>query len=150
MERIHKNISQSASEVKNDYRKRIDLLHSRISLLSGKDKLLMTMYLENGNTFYQMARLIGVNEVTVARRIHKIIDRLIDGEYIICLRNREKFTGREMDIAKAYFLMGLSIKETAAKHHSSFYRVRATLKKIQELVEIVNPSKRTNQEKQPA
>jgi len=150
MERIHKNISQSASEVKNDYRKRIDLLRSRVSLLSGKDKLLMTMYLENGNTFYQMAKLIGVNEVTVARRIHKIIDRLIDSEYIICLRNRDKFTGREMYIAKAYFLMGLSIREIAAKHHISIYRIRGTLKKVQELVELVNSNKKSNQKKQTA
>ena len=150
MERIHKNISQSAPEAKNECRKRIDLLRSRVSLLSGKDKLLMTMYLENGNTFYQMAKLLGVNEVTVARRIHKIVNRLIDGEYIVCLRNRDKFTGREMDIAKAHFLMGLSIRKIAVKHHTSTYRIRGTLKKVQELVELVNSDKKSNQKKQTA
>lgn len=150
MERIHNNVSESVSEAKNECRKRIDLLYSRISLLSGKDKLLMTMYLKNGNTFYQMAKLIGVNEVTVARRIHKIVNRLIDGEYIVCLRNRDKFTGREMDIAKAYFLMGLSIRKIAAKHHTSTYRIRGTLKKVQELVELVNSNKKSNQKKQTA
>ena len=113
MERIHANISQKLSKAKNNYRDRIDLLRSRVGLLTGKDKLLMTMYLENGNSFRQMARLVGVNEVTIARRIHKLTKRLIDGEYITCLRNRNKFTKAELDIAKDYFLLGTSIRKIA-------------------------------------
>ncbi len=150
MERIYKNISQDAPEVKNDYRKEIDLLRSRANLLSGKDKLLMKMYLENSNTFYQMAKLIGVNEVTIARRIHKIIERLIDSEYIICLRNRDKFTEKEMNIAKAYFMGGLSIRKIASKHRISIYRIRAILKRVQALVELVDSNKKTSQKKQTA
>lgn len=138
MKEIHANIPQSTSTAKNAYRDRIDLLRSRAGLLTGKDKLLMTMYLENGNSFRQMARLTGVNEASIARRIHKVIKRLIDGEYITCLRNRNKFTGTEMGIAKDYFLLGLSMKKIAKKHDSTYYRVRETLKKIQRLVKIAN------------
>ena len=123
---------------KNEYRDRIDLLRSRVSLLSGKDKLLMTMYLENSNSFRQMARLAGVNETRIARRIHKVTKRLIDGEYITCLRNRNKFSKPEMAIAKDYFLLGLSMKKIAGKRRRSYYRVRETLKKIQRLVTTVN------------
>ncbi|MHC4572498.1 MAG: hypothetical protein ACYS0C_10545, partial [Planctomycetota bacterium] len=60
MKKIYLNIPESISTAKNAYRDRIDLLRSRVSLLAGKDKLLMTMYLENGNSFRQMARLTGV------------------------------------------------------------------------------------------
>jgi transposase len=55
-----------------------------------------------------------------------------------------------MYIAKAYFLMGLSIRKIAAKHHISIYRIRETLKKVQELVELVNSNKKSNQKKQTA
>jgi len=123
---------------RNEYRDRIDLLRSRVNLLTGKDKLLMTMYLENSNSFRQMARLAGVNETRIARRIHKVTKRLIDGEYITCLRNRNKFTKTEMAIAKDYFLLGLSMKKIAGRRRRSYYRVRETLKKIQRLVTIVN------------
>ena len=135
MKRIHVNIAQSCLTAKKEYRERIDLLQSRINLLSGKDKLLMTMYLKNGNSFRQMAQLAGVNETSIARRIHRITKRLIDGEYITCLRSRDKFTKAEMGIAKDYFLTGLSIKKIATKRHSSYYRIRKTVKKIQWLTQ---------------
>lgn len=134
MERIHANIPQSTLTVKNAYRDRIDLLRSRVSLLVGKDRLLMTMYLENGNTFRQMARLAGVNEASIARRIRKVTKRLVDGEYITCLRNRDKFTKTEMAVAKDYFLVGLSQRKIAVKRNCSICRVQKILKGIQRLV----------------
>ncbi len=127
----------------NEYRDRIDLLRSRVNLLTGKDKLLMTMYLENSNSFRQMARLAGVNESRIARRIHRVTKRLIDGEYITCLRNRDKFSKRELAVAKDYFLLGLSMKKIAGKRRWSYYHVRKTLKKIQRLVTIIETPEKT-------
>ena len=134
MKRIHTNISQKTLKAKSEYRDRIDLLRSRVNLLTGKDRLLMTMYLRNGNSFRQMARLVGVNEVSIARRIYKVTKRLIDGEYIMCLRNRDKFTSFEMAVAKDYFLTGISIRKISAKRRRSYYCVRETIKKIQRIV----------------
>ena len=139
--RIHKNISQKSLQAKTEVRDRIDLLRSRIALLTGKDKLLMTMYMDNANTFRQMARLAGVNETNIARRIHKIIKRLIDGEYITCLRNREIFSNAEMIIAKQYLLLGWSIKKIASEQGCSYYRARKSLKKIQRLVQVIKADK---------
>jgi len=136
VKRIQENISQETVEVHKGYRDRIDMLRSRVNLLGGKDKLLMKMYLENGNSFRQMARLAGVNETCIARRIYKVTERLLNGEYITCLRNRDKFSRDEMDIAKDYFLLGLSMRKISAKRHCSYYRVRETLKRFQELIKI--------------
>ena len=80
MQAIHSNVPESSLAEKNVYRDRIEQLGSRVSLLSGKDRLLMTMYLKNGNSFRQLAQLAGVSETNIARRIHKIIKRLTDGE----------------------------------------------------------------------
>ena len=103
----------------------------------------MPMYLENGNSFRQMARLAGVNEARIARRIHRVTKRLIDGEYITCLRNRGKFSEAEMDVARDYFLLGLSIRKIAAKRRSTYYRNRETMKKVQRLVTTISTAKRT-------
>jgi len=143
MKGVPANILEGTSKDENEYRDRIDLLRSRVNLLTGKDKLLMTMYLENSNSFRQMARLAGVNETSIARKIHKVTKRLIDGEYITCLRNRDKFSKTEMAIAKDYFLLGLSMKKIAGKRHRSYYRVRETLKKIQRLVTIIETPEKT-------
>jgi len=134
MQTIPANSPESISAVQNAYRDRIELLHSRISLLTGKDKLLMTMYLENGNTFRQLARLAGVNESNIARRIRRVTNRLLDGKYITCLRNRDKLTRAEMAIAKDYFLLGLSQRKIASKRKRSFHQILKILKRIQELI----------------
>jgi len=137
MKRIHSNLSQKTLDARASYRDRIDLLRSRASLLTGRDKVLMTMYLENGNSFRQLARLAGVSETNIARRIRKLTRGLTDGKYITCIRNRERFTGIEMSIAKDYFLTGLSMKKTASKRRLSYYCVRETLKKIQLTIDII-------------
>ncbi len=134
MKNIHTNISQKTLEDKNRYRDEIDLLRGRLNLLDGKDKLLMTMYLENGNSFRQIARLTGISDTSIARRINGLTKRLLDSQYIICLRNRDKFTREQMIIAKDYFLTGMSMREIVIKRHWSFYHVRETLKKIQTIL----------------
>ncbi len=134
MKKVHENAAQYSTKVRNGHRDRIDLLRSRVGLLTGKDKVLMTMYIENGNSFRQMARLVGVNEARIARRIHKVTGRLMKGEYTTCLRNRDKFDSGELDIAKDYFLSGLSIRKIARKHNRTYYGVRKTLKKIQGVI----------------
>ncbi len=115
---------------------RIDLLRSRAELLTGKDRLLMQMYLDNANTYSQMARLAGVNEANVARKIHKLIRRLLDGQFITCLRNRDKLTDQQLEIARDYFVAGLPMRKIAEKHSVTYYSVRATLKLIQLLTRV--------------
>lgn len=134
MKKIHLNLSKKRLKDKNEYRSSIDLLRNRLNLLAGKDKLFMTMYLEYGNSFRQMARLTGINDTIIARRIRKLTKRLIDGEYIICLRNQNKFTKTEINIAKDYFLLGLSIKKIAAKRQMTYYRAREMVKRIQRTI----------------
>ena len=148
MKTIHANIPYKSLEAKSKYRDRIDLLRSRVNLLTGKDKLLMTMYLENSNSFRQMARLAGINEANMARRIYKVTKRLIDGEYITCLKSRDKFTKTEMAIAKDYFLLGISMRKIAGKRHWTYYRVYKTLKKIQRLVNIADRHRGTKEQRQ--
>ena len=134
MKKIHTNISQKTLEAKNQYRDEIDLLRGRLNLLNGKDRVLMTMYLENGNSFRQIARLTGISDTSIARRINRLTKRLLDSQYIICLRNRDKLNREQMAIAKDYFLRGLSIRKIAAKRQRSFYHIRETMKKIQSIL----------------
>ena len=134
MQRPHTNISPEQLKAKNSYRKRIEILRNRVSLLVGKDKLIMTMFLSNGNTYRQLAQLTGINEANIARKIHKITERLIEGEYIQCLKNRDKLTRTQMAIARDYFLTGLSQRAIAAKRHTSAYKVRKNILKIQQII----------------
>lgn len=135
MKRVHTNITERMLETKGRPRETIELLRNRINLLEGMEKVLMKMYLENGSSVRQMARLTGVSETTMARRIRKMTERLMDGQYINCLRCRSEFTKTELAIAKDYFLMGISMRRIAANRRSTYYFVRETLKKIRGFLE---------------
>ena len=115
-QRIDQNRKPAAQEAE-----KIDVLRSRAGLLTGKDRALMKIYLENSGTFRQMARIASVNEANVARRIHKLIRRLLDGQYITCLRNRDKFTHEQIEMARDYFVDGLPMSEIAWRHDTTYY-----------------------------
>jgi predicted DNA-binding protein YlxM (UPF0122 family) len=134
MKRIHENITEQIINVKSLRRGGIELLKSRLSLLSGADKLLMTMYIRHGNSIRQIARIRGTSEASISRRIRAISKRLADGPYIDCLRCRDKLTNRQLAIAKDYYLTGLSMRQIAAKRRWSYYRVRDTLIEIRNII----------------
>jgi predicted DNA-binding protein YlxM (UPF0122 family) len=115
---------------------RLDIIRSRAGLLTGKDKTLMQVYLDNSGTFRQMSRIAGVNEASIARKIHKLIRRLLDGQYITCLRNRKYLTDEQVEIARDYFVDGLPMSEIARRHEISRYTVRKAMKKIQRLTAV--------------
>ena len=134
MNPLNSNISEQALEVKGWRRGRLELLQGRLGLLRGKDKVLMTMYLVNGNSFRQIARLRGVSETSIARRIYQLAERLTDGEFLSCLRNRDKLSQRQMAVARDYFLTGLSIKQIAGERSMSLYNVRKVLFSIRNVI----------------
>jgi len=138
MKNTNEILSVAELKAKGEYRDRVDLLRQRLDMLRGKDKLLMTMYWENGNSLQQISRLAGVNRATIARRIHKLTARLMDGQYIDCLRYRNRFTEPELAIAKDYFLLGVSQKKIAGKRRCSCYHVRQTLERIQRILATVS------------
>ena len=114
----------------NQQRQLIELLRSRITLLKGNDRVLMTMYLDNENSFRQIAKLTGLAESTIARRIRRITYRLLNNYYLICLQERDKFTRAQLAIAQDYFIRGLPMIKIAAKRNYSYYYVRKTIRKI--------------------
>ena len=112
----------------------IDLIRDRLRLLSGKDKVLMTLYIENGSSFRQIARLRGVSEASVARRIHRLTRRLTSGDFLKCVRNRNKLNRKQMAIARDALLTGLSLRRIAGKRGMSVYAVRKELGEVRRLI----------------
>jgi predicted DNA-binding protein YlxM (UPF0122 family) len=139
MNEVHINISGHTLGIRDLRRGQMERLQGRLGLLSGKDKVLMTMYIVHGNSFRQIARLRGVSETSIARRIHQISERLTEGEYLKCVRSRDKLNRRQMIIARDYFLTGLSIKGIAEKRSLSMYAVRRELYRIRNLIRETKP-----------
>ncbi len=109
-----------------------DTLRLRLGLLAGPDRALMTMYLDAGHSFRQLARLPGSSPTTVARKIQRIARRLADETYPLCLRCRSEFTLLELHIIKDHFVRGLSCSRISRNRNLSTYRVRAAIGKAKQ------------------
>ena len=133
MNRIYQNLPQSAATGSTE-RDKVELLRLRARLLDAKDRLLIEMYLDNGASIRQLAALTGMTETRLARRINNLIKRLGSSQYIRCLRQADKIETFEMDLAKRYFLWGLSMRQIARDKGCSYHSVRKTISKIKELI----------------
>ena len=135
-----KKINAAAGGDKSDvslgnslYANMAELLADRAEILTGKDRDLVMMYLEKGCSMAPLARIAGVSESTIARRIHKLMARLLNGGYIMCLRNSGRFTRGELAVAKDYFLHRRTIASIAAKRKMSVYLVRKAMQKVRDI-----------------
>ena len=142
MREARKKASRRKPPSRDWHRKSVDILRNRLDLLDGDDRVLMKMYIEAGSSFRQMARLAGVNEVTVARRIRSTTRRRVNGQYLNCLRHREKLSAIELDIAKDYYLKALPMRSISAGRGWTYYRTQRTIGKIRRLLgEALRPTK---------
>jgi len=112
-----------------DQREAIEVLRLRAHRLCGEDRALLEMYLEHGNSFRQIGRLMGLDPRNVGRKVRRIVQRLTDDTYEICLGNREDFNGRELAMIKDHFVCGLSERHISRHRAVPRYRVRAILHK---------------------
>ena len=134
---IYTDVAEQALSSKANRRDSIDILCSRVGLLVGMDRVLMTMHFKNGTSFRQIAKLTRASAASVGRRINKLTRRLLEGEYLICLRNRDMFNSLEIDIARDYFLADLSVREIAVRRRTSRYNIQKTVKKIEKLIAVI-------------
>ncbi len=137
MGNIYTDVAEQALRSKSQRRENLDHLCSRVGLFAGMDRVLMTMHFKNGTSFRQIGKLTGINAASVGRRINKLTRKLLEGEYLICLRNRDMFNSLEIDIARDYFLADLSVREIAARRRTSKYNIQKTVKKIGKLIAVI-------------
>jgi len=130
-----KNLSDSANildfhETRRE-REFGERIWARAHLLTNRDRALLALHVDAGNSFHQIARLLGVRPTTIARRIRKITERLTDQTYPLCVRSAERFTELELTIIKDFFVRGISMSEISRDRGVSYYRARATVQKAE-------------------
>lgn len=111
------------------HRDAVDLLKRQADLLTGVDQTLLMMYIEAGCSFHQLGRLTGMNRSSVGRRIRRIIRRLSDPTYALCLENRSRFSDLEMAVVRDHLVRGWSLARICRDHQLCYYRARLIVEK---------------------
>lgn len=114
------------------WRRRVDLLDLRAHLLDRRDRTLFQMHLVAGRSFHEIARWTGLSPSTVCRRVHRMIRRLSDPTYPVCLGKPRQFSPQELDIIRDYFVRGLSLACVRRRHHLGHRRLRRIIAKARQ------------------
>lgn len=109
----------------------VDLLHMRSDLLGVQERAMVEMVYRGGYRPAQIAKAMGMHPSSVTRRISNIVRRLAGGEYLSCLRRRERFSEPEMAVAREHYLRGRSMNAIAVKLGLSRYGVRRLLASLE-------------------
>jgi len=135
----HRDGDEAAVAICETVRNRdmVEVLRMRAHLLAGKDRAVLEMYLEHGDSLRQIGRLMGRSPANVGRRVRRITRRLADDTYEICLGNRNDFNGRELAVIKDYFVCGLSQRRISRSRCVTLYRVKTTLQRARRYAESV-------------
>jgi transposase len=111
-------------------REGVEALRGRIWLLRGSDGAIVKMYMEQGATYRQISQVAGVNEVTVARRIQRIIKQLRNWQYVR-LAKEKGMDDFERAVAKEYLVRGLRKHEIASRFRCGKGRVAKALNRLE-------------------
>ncbi len=120
-------------EAAEQWRTQVDLLDRRAHLLDRQDRALLQMHLEAGLSFHEMARWTGLSPSTVCRRIHRMIHRLADPTYVICMGNARHFRPQELEMIRDHFVRGLSLACVRRRHRLGHRRLRRIIAKARRI-----------------
>jgi hypothetical protein len=134
MRRLSDSRARVGSHERAQRREVAEHLWRRAQLLCERDEVLLTAYLENGQSFRRLAHLTGLRPTTIARRVHRIMERLADETYTLCRAGHDDFTRRELAVIRDYFVRGLSMTRVSAQNNVSYYGVRVTVQKARAYV----------------
>ncbi len=101
---------------------------ARVDMLPADQKAIVTLFL-NGRDFRMLAKNAGVNEATVARRLRKIVSRIISDDFLAAL-SQDDMSEEKTEIIRDYFVKGLSVKTISQKTGLSRYRVSKTIRQL--------------------
>lgn len=105
---------------------------TRVEILSA-EQVTLVRFFRNTPNYRVIAKMAGVNEATIARRLKKIARHICRDNFPAALSKNSNLTPEEMEILKDHFVNGLSIRTIAKNKNLSFYSVRKTIRQMRNL-----------------
>jgi predicted DNA-binding protein YlxM (UPF0122 family) len=141
----YKQLAKDKQKDVQRFRDRAEILRNRALLLDEPHRTLIISYLDNENSFRQIAKLTGVNEATISRKIKKIINRLEKNTHLVTGSNIKNLSDKQRRIAKDFFLKGISVRRLSRKYRMSYYKVKNIIHTVESIK--INHSKKISERK---
>jgi len=107
-------------------------LRRRLDLLEVKERTLLELYLEHNASYSRLAKLTGLNERYVARKLQRLLRCLQSEEYVSFVRHQRLFGPRTLEVAYDRYLLGMSVRSISRKRKISRYKVSKKIRCLEE------------------
>lgn len=131
----HSQLSDISQQAVVDLRTDAEKILQRAQQLPEPDRTVVTMYLQNANSFRQIAQLTGLSEATVARHIREILTTLSDEKLHTVLTSSRFLSRRQRKIVRDYFFGGLTVSSIARKYRMSYYNARRIISIVRKITQ---------------
>ena len=100
-----------------------------------EDRVIVNLYFNQGLTYSNISKVLGISESSVSRRIRRIFKRLNDRRLFIDVMKKKQLSIKQSYIARDYFITGHSIRDIAQKYRMTRYEAHITIIKIRNIAE---------------
>ena len=107
-------------------------LRLRVDLLEGNERTLLELYLEHNASYYRLAKLMGLSERYVSRKLQRLLRRLESEEYVSIVRHQRLFGPKTLEVAYDRYLLGMSVRSISKKRKLSRYMVSKKIRWLEE------------------
>jgi len=107
-------------------------LRMRLDLLEGKERSMLELYLEHNASYSRLAELTGMSERYLARKVRRLLRRLLSEEYVSIVRHKKLFGTKTLEVAYDRYILGMSVRSISKKRNLSRYRVNNRIRWLQE------------------
>ena len=105
---------------------------ARVKMLSD-EQITLVRFFQNTPNYRVIAKMAGVNEATIARRLKKIARHISGNNFFAALSENDNLPAEKMEILKDYFVSGLSVKIIAQNRNVSTYLVKKIVRQMSNL-----------------
>lgn len=102
-------------------------LSTRVDMLPEKQRTFVRLF-QNTQKYRPIAKIAGVNEATIARRLKKIAQQISNNNFITALSQNSSLPSEKMEILKDYFVTDQPMIRIAQNRRLTYYKVRKMIK----------------------
>lgn len=117
---------------------RNEMILARVGWLTEQDRAVLEGVFRTGQTVRELARLLGVSERKLGRRVHRLVERVLSDRFAFVMRHHGRWSPARRRVAVACVLEGRSVRAARGDLGLSMHTIRGHLAAVDAMLEGVS------------
>ena len=117
---------------KKDLLDLFEVFETSVDMLS-VEQITLVRFFQNTPIYRVIAKMAGVNEATIARRLKKIARRISSDDFTAALSLKDDVPPEKIKIIRNHFVNGMSARAIAKNTGLSYYKINIIIREMRNL-----------------